>query len=376
MARGGMSGPAQDPSEDAAINAAAILGAIGEIILVIGADNRVLYVNASAEQFFGLSAAVLGDQMLDELIPGDSVLMSVMEQARRTGGTVLESEIALEGLRIGRRLASVRAGHLGETGGPIVLSLHERSITRQIDRQMTHRTAARSVTAMAQMLAHEVKNPLSGIRGAAQLLERNADDGDRKLTELICDETDRIVRLVDRMEVFSNNRPLTREPVNIHEVLHHVHNVASSGFARHIRVIEDYDPSLPPVPGSRDQLIQVFLNLLKNAAEAVPELSGEIVIQTSCNHGMRIAASGSDRRINLPLKVTIRDNGGGVPEDLRAQLFDPFVTTKPNGSGLGLALVAKIIDDHGGIVDLQSEPGRTEFHVLLPFDQSAQEADG
>ena len=139
----------------------------------------------------------------------------------------------------------------------------------KIDRQMTHRSAARSVTGLAAMLAHEIKNPLSGIRGAAQLLETAVSDEDRALTRLITDETDRIVSLVDRMEIFSDERPIDRYPVNIHVVLDHVKAIAKNGFASQIKIVEDYDPSLPSVYANRDQLIQVFLNLVKNAAEAV-----------------------------------------------------------------------------------------------------------
>lgn len=358
-----------------AVGAEAILNAINDIIVVVGDGNRVDYVNPAAEQFFDVSMAMLAGRQLTDLLPGDSVLLAVVDQARRTEAAVLESEVILEGPRIGSRLVSIRAGHLGDPSDHIVISLHERSIARQIDRQLTHRTSARSVSAMAQMLAHEVKNPLSGIRGAAQLLERNAGPDDRKLTELICGETDRIVRLVDRMDIFTNELPLEREPVNIHEVLHHVHEVANSGFGRHMRLVEAYDPSLPPVPGNRDQLVQVFLNLVKNAVEAAPKRGGEIVLKTAYNHGMRIAAAGSDRRINLPLKVTIRDNGDGIPSDVRQQIFDPFVSTKIGGTGLGLALVAKIVDDHGGIVDLDSAPGRTEFNVLLPLYRAASGGD-
>jgi two-component system, NtrC family, nitrogen regulation sensor histidine kinase GlnL len=220
---------------------------------------------------------------------------------------------------------------------------------------------------MAAMLAHEVKNPLSGIRGAAQLLEENLGPNDRELTRLICDEADRIVALVNRMEVFSDRRPLDRGPVNIHEVLDRVRLVAQSGFARHVRFIEGYDPSLPPVLGNRDALIQVFLNLVKNAAEAVPAQGGEIQVATSYQHGVRLAVAGTETRLHLPLLVTVTDNGEGIPEDLRPHLFDPFVSTKHHGTGLGLALVAKVIDDHGGVIEFDSQPRRTVFRVCLPM---------
>jgi two-component system nitrogen regulation sensor histidine kinase GlnL len=230
------------------------------------------------------------------------------------------------------------------------------------------------VTAMAAMLAHEVKNPLSGIRGAAQLLEEEVSNDSLQLTQLICDETDRIVALVNRMDSFADDRPPERNAVNIHEVLDHVRRLAESGFARHLRIVELYDPSLPPVHGSRDQLVQVFLNLIKNAAEAAPETGGEIQLTTRYRHGTRLAVPGGTEYVDLPLEITVRDNGAGIPDDIKSCLFDPFVTTKQNGTGLGLALVAKIVDDHGGMIDVDSAPRRTEFRVLLPKQPKAQGA--
>ena len=249
----------------------------------------------------------------------------------------------------------------------LVLTLHERSMADKVDRQLTHRNAARSITAMAAMLAHEVKNPLSGIRGAAQLLEQDADEPGRELTRLICDETDRIVALLDRMEAFSDHRPIEREAVNIHEVLERVRKLAQSGFARHVRFIEEYDPSLPPVHGNRDLLVQVFLNLVKNAAEAVPGAGGEIVLTTAYRHGLRLAGAG---RRGPPASAAdgMRSptTAPAFPRIMRPYLFDPFVTTKRNGTGLGLALVAKVIGDHGGVIEFDSQPRRTVFRVFLP----------
>jgi two-component system nitrogen regulation sensor histidine kinase GlnL len=233
-----------------------------------------------------------------------------------------------------------------------------------LDRQLNFLGAARGASAMAEMLAHEVKNPLSGIRGAAQLLEQNATEADRELCQLIQDEADRIRSLVDRMGMFSD-RPVDLAPVNIHQVLDHVKRVAQTGFAAHLRIAEEYDPSLPPVWGNRDLLVQILLNLVKNAAEAVDPANGEIVLATAYHHGLRIALPGSRERVHLPLQVSIRDNGPGIPEAVRATLFEPFVTTKRGGQGLGLALAAKLVADQGGLIECDSRPGRTIFRLSL-----------
>jgi two-component system nitrogen regulation sensor histidine kinase GlnL len=253
---------------------------------------------------------------------------------------------------------------LPELPGGVVLTLQDGSTAQMMNRQLSFLGAARGTSAMAAMLAHEVKNPLSGIRGAAQLLEQSASEADRELCVLIQDESDRIRDLVDRMDMFSE-RPIERIAVNIHQVLDHVRRIAATGFAAHLRIIEDYDPSLPPVWGNRDQLVQILLNLVKNAAEAVDPAKGEIHLITAYHHGVRIAVPGSREKTHLPLQVIIRDNGPGVPEAVRASLFEPFVTTKRGGQGLGLALVAKLVADQGGLIECDSRPGRTSFRLSL-----------
>jgi two-component system nitrogen regulation sensor histidine kinase GlnL len=348
--------------------AEAVLNALPHAVVVIGPDGKIVDANVAAEDFFDISVMMLRRHSLRDLVPFGSPLLALIEQVRQRGGAVNEYKVDLGTPRNpGERAVDLHVALVPERPGHVVVMLQQRTIADKMDRQLTHRGAARSVIALAAMLAHEIKNPLSGIRGAAQLLEQSVGDDDRSLTRLICDEADRIVKLVDRMEVFGDERPVEREPVNIHVVFDHVRRLAQSGFARHIRFVEDYDPSLPPVLANRDQLIQVFLNLVKNASEAIGDRSdGEIQLTTAFRPGVRLSLPGSKTRVSLPLEFCVRDNGPGVTEDLLPHLFDPFVTTKPTGSGLGLALAAKIIGDHGGIIECESQPRKTVFRVLMP----------
>lgn len=345
----------------------AILDSLSEAIVVVDGGGLVHYANLAAEQLFGVGRTRLVGHPLGEFIPEDAPLFSLLEQVLATGGGVAENGVTLSSPRIGSHFCALRLAPIVERSGLVSISLAEQSIARNIDRQMSHRSAARSVSALAAMLAHEVKNPLSGIRGAAQLLEQSLPDSERELTNLICEETDRIVALVDRMEAFADGRPIERGPVNIHQVLNHVRRLSENGFGKNVRFVETYDPSLPEMPGDRDQLVQVFLNLVKNACEVPGEGEREIELSTAYRHGLRLAVPGQQVRVNLPLVVSVRDNGRGVSDEIRGHLFDAFVTNKPMGKGLGLALVAKIVDDHGGAIEYDSEPGRTTFRVMLPL---------
>ena len=354
------------------IDAAVMMGALPVPTMLLDAEDRFRFANHAAEQFLGISTLQLSHMSLGHLLPPDNPIFALLHQVRLHGASISDHDLTLESPRLHKTGIMVQATLLTEEPGAVLVTMQDSSAARALDRQMAFRGAARSVSGMSAILAHEVKNPLSGIRGAAQLLEASVAESDRELTVLIRDEADRIRALVDRMEVFGE-KPIERRAVNIHRVLEHVRRLVQSSVGQDLRLTEHYDPSLPPAWGNRDQLVQVLLNLVKNAAEAIqsdPETmargGGEIILTTAYQHGVRLAVAGHGQRQHLPLMVTVRDNGPGISEDMRPFLFDPFVTNKPSGSGLGLALVAKIVGDHDGLIEVESRPGRTEFRLCLP----------
>jgi len=353
---------------------ASLLAALPNPLLAIDRTNRIVYANASAEEFFKASALMLGRLKIEDVIPRTSPLHELLSKTREGLQSFNEYGVYAGTPRTGgERLVDVQSANVDDVPGLVLLTIHPRSVAQKLDQQLRQRTGIRAVTGLASTLAHEIKNPLSGIRGAAQLLAPGLASGDRELAELIQAEADRIRDLVDEMEIFSDDRPVRRAPVNIHEVLDHVKRVARLGFAAQVQISENYDPSLPHVAGDRSQLIQLFLNLVKNAAEAVKDREdGEIFLATAYRPGVRLALPGSSERVALPLEVTVQDNGPGVPEGMRPYLFDPFVSTKQNGKGLGLAVVAKIVRDHGGIVECDVVHRNTAFRILLPMDSSRE----
>lgn len=361
------------------ISALNILTHLPPPILVLNKEGRIDFVNLSGEEFFATSRNILIGKNIAEQLPFGSPLIGLIEHVIQDGHSASEYALDLGTPRISaagvssasgnKHLVDVQLSAVGEEETQqVLLIIQPRSIALKIDQQVTHRGAVRSVSGMAAMLAHEIKNPLSGIRGAAQLLESDLGEPDKELTRLICRETDRIASLVDEFEIFTDRPKDFSDDVNIHSVLKHVSHLARTGFAENINLKEIYDPSLPPLKGNKDQLVQVFLNLVKNAAEAIAAAgrSGEITLQTAYRPGVRMALSGRSKRISLPLEFSVIDNGVGVADDLKPIIFEPFVTDKSGGTGLGLALVAKIIGDHGGVIECDSQAGRTVFRILMP----------
>lgn len=343
-----------------------IWNALPAPILLLAPDNRVAFANPAAESFLNVSQTQLVEKGWEANFPEDSPVRTMMEDARTTRTDISAYDLLVE-FSGGRRVrADVLVGRLADQQGWMTLSFQPRAVTSLVDRQMGQQGAARSAVGVAAMLAHEIKNPLSGIRGAAQLLSQSVDSESRELTGLIISEVDRIRVLIDRMEGFTDTRPLSFQRQNIHAVLGHVRKLAVAGFGRHLHFRERYDPSLPDVLGNRDGMIQAFLNLVKNAVEASPS-GGTITLTTAFRQGFRVRTPGAGTSVSLPLEVCVIDEGEGAPAEIAGHLFEPFVSARRGGTGLGLALVAKVVGDHGGVIEYDRQQGRTVFRILLPL---------
>ena len=354
-------------SSDAA--AVSILAHLPNPVFVIDDRDRFTYLNNAAEMFFHSSQVMLIGAQLATLIPADSALFSMLSRARSQQVSVADQGVEFAGPRIGMKLVNVQISPYGERGladGQLLVTIQERALAERLRGQSVFHGAARSISAMAALLAHEVKNPLAGIKGAAQLLQADLGAGDAELTRMIVEETDRITSLLDRMEGFAGGASVVLAPVNIHEILDHCLAIASASFGAHLSVSRSYDPSLPVMEGHRDLLIQAFINMIKNASE-VTDKKGELIVKTSYSRGRRLSAGAMRTLLHVPIQVEIIDNGPGISPDIRDHIFDPFVTAKAGGSGLGLAMVASVVADHGGMVEVDSALGRTVFRINFPL---------
>ncbi|MBW6523590.1 PAS domain-containing protein [Sphingomonas sp. RHCKR47] len=345
---------ARDPSD------ADLIAALPVATLAIGPDDRIARVNAEAETLLNMSQRALLGRRLDEVLTGAS------GAARRSDHAAAIFDTAVTTARgLSLRVDLVEA-EMPDRPGWRLLTLHNVAPSRRLG-QGIDRAAARSAVGAAAMLAHEIKNPLSSIRGAAQLIADGAAAGE--LCGLVIKEVDRIAALIDRMEDFTDTRPCAVSAINIYPLLAHSRDVALAGFARGITVEERYDPSLPLALGNHDALLQVMLNLLKNAAAALDGSNERrITLATAYRHGITVAAREGGGRVALPIEICVIDTGPGAPDDIAEHLFDPFVSSRPEGKGLGLALVDKLIRDMGGLVQYAREghPATTVFRILLP----------
>ncbi len=342
--------------------------------LVVDANDLIVRINPAAEGFLLVSQrAVAGEPLWDRLAV-DAPLEEAFARARESGAPLFVNDVDIGTGARAPILCSLQVAPLSGAPGQMLVLLSPRELAGRMAQKSGVKAAARSAIGMAEMLAHEIKNPLAGITGAAQLLSMTLTAEDRELTDLIVSESRRIVALLDRVEQFGNViRPVLRR-VNLHDVLDRARRSGQVGFAAGMTFIEDYDPSLPPALGDGDQLLQVVLNLLKNAAEAAPGGRGTIRLRTYYDGALRVR-QGDGAGQALPLQVEIIDDGPGLPPDIAEEVFEPFVSGRENGTGLGLALAAKIISEHGGWISVDSAPGRTVFRMSLQR-ADAQDKEG
>ena len=349
--------PLPEPTRHGRPGFAALFGALPVAVVVVDPDNRIAHANGLAEQMLNLSERVMVGQPVEAILPPPDAPRS----RDGHGFAVYDTEIAMpRGPKI--RVDFVEA-QIPDHSGWRAITLHSAGPSRRLGHASERGAGARAAVGAAAMLAHEIKNPLSGIRGAAQLLNGG------ELTTLITTEVDRIAALIDRMQDFSDTRPLPLVPENIYPLLAHARSVALAGFARGIQIEERFDPSLPPARINRDALLQIVINLLKNAREAVRSVRNpRIILTTAYRHGMSVSTGEGQSRLPLPIEICVIDNGPGAPSDIADHLFDPFVSGRREGQGLGLALVDKLVRDMSGIVQYAREgsPEMTVLRLLLP----------
>jgi len=343
------------------INFNQLLSNIPAAILLLDSKYNIVFINYAAETLLGESSNGLSNKNLKNFLALDNQLYSLINQVFKQKYNATQYDITINDIRKKTLLVDVEAGLHDDHN--IILCFHKRSIAEQIDRRVVQKNI-HSVSGLSTLMAHEIKNPLSGIKGAAQLLGDVVNEEDKDLTSLIVNEVDRIGELVNRVGSISDNNIVNKTKINIHDILQRVNNLAKNSFAKNCSIKELYDPSLPEIYGDMNSLIQVFLNLVKNAAEAKED--GEITIQSGYRHGFNIKVSGSNNRLRLPIFINIIDNGPGIPESIQSHLFEPFVTSKYGGSGLGLSIVASIVEEHGGIIEVKSDNKNTVFTILFP----------
>ncbi|AHM05183.1 Nitrogen regulation protein NR(II) [Roseibacterium elongatum DSM 19469] len=333
-------------------------------LMIDGAD-RIRDVNPAAETFLNASRKTLEGFPVWDKVFVDAPLEEAFARVRSNHSALFVNSVDVGTGSRKPVSCDVQIAPLSDRPGHVLVLLESRELAGRMDRALSSKSAAKSAIGMAEMLAHEIKNPLAGITGAAQLISMNANGEDRELTDLIVAETRRILKLLEQVEDFGNVRPPDRRAVNIHDVLDRARKSAAVGFAAHMELEDDYDPSLPPAWADPDQLQQVFLNLLKNASEAARQ-GGTIRIRTFYELSLKVRRRDGTGAA-VPLQVEIIDDGPGIPPEISADIFEPFVSGRENGTGLGLALISKIISDHDGWIAVDSVPGRTVFRISLPI---------
>lgn len=350
----------------------AVLDALSYPVALLDEDTCFCWVNHAAESFFQRSQSILIGSFLRDILPQDNAMFQLLRRAFMVGNSISEQNIELTNPRIGHHLVDVQislvAGDKSLAGGKSLacLSLQPRTLAEKLRGMSSFKGAALSMSKMSALLAHEIKNPLAGIKGAAQLLEDELSASGQSMVDLIVEEVDRITRLLNRIEGMASGAPIVFSEVNIHEIIDHSLRITKASFGRHVEIVSLYDPSLPMMFADREMLVQAFINIFKNASEATQK-NAKITVVTSYSLHSHFVAVGGQKSVHLPLQIEITDNGAGIPYDLHDIVFEPFISSKSEGSGLGLAMVASVISDHGGMVSARSRPGETVIVINLPL---------
>lgn len=342
--------------------------------LLVDGDDLIANINPAAELFLNISSKLLRGTPVFDKLAIDAPLDDVFARVRNNGSALFINSVDVSGGNSAPMECNIQIAPLAGQPGQILILIEPRHLADRMGRAGSVKSSARSAIGMAEMLAHEIKNPLAGITGAAQLLSMNLSKEDQELTDLIVAESRRIVALLDQVEQFGNLRPPQRKAVNVHDLLDRARKSAEVGYAANMKFLEEFDPSLPPTYVDGDQMLQVFLNLLKNASEAADKDGGTIRLRTFYDLSLRLRRKDGSGN-PLPLQVEIIDDGPGLPPELAGDIFEPFVSGRENGTGLGLALVSKIISDHDGWISVDSVPGRTVFRISLPVAPKTMEEE-
>jgi len=333
-------------------------------VLVLDDRLRLSYMNPAAEMLFEISLGRVKGMAIDTLVREDSSLRPSLEHSLRTGHPFTEREHHLELVHGRHATVDMTVTPLTETHQPRQLLVELVHIDRQlrISREENLLNQHAATRALVRGMAHEIKNPLGGLRGAAQLLERELPDPAlHEYTRIIIGEADRLQNLVDRM-LGPNNVP-RKQVLNIHEVLEHIRSLVSVEAPAGVSIDSDYDPSIPELVADRDLLIQAILNIVRNALQAVGE-SGRILLRTRV---LRQYTVGQIRH-KLVARIQIIDDGPGIPEEMRERIFYPMVSGRDGGTGLGLSIAQSFINQHGGLIECDSAPGKTVFSLLIPLE--------
>ncbi|SDE12981.1 two-component system sensor histidine kinase NtrB [Limimaricola pyoseonensis] len=346
------------------IGDAALWNSLPVPALLLGPDDTIIDANAAAELFLNLSLKALTGASVWDKVSIDAPLEAAFIRVRTQSSPLFVNDVDVGSGERAPVQCNLQFAPLSGSEGQILMMISPREMAGRMGQHSASGKAARSAIGMAEMLAHEIKNPLAGITGAAQLLSMGLSSEDLELTDLIVAESRRIVKLLEQVEQFGNLRPPARRPVNLHDVLDRARQSAKLGFGAHMSFVEDYDPSLPRALADADQILQVVLNLIKNASEA-GAAGGTIRLRSFYEPSLRVRQPDGSHAL-LPLQVEVQDDGPGLPPEIAQEVFEPFVSGRENGTGLGLALVSKLMAENGGRVSVETVPGRTVFRLSFP----------